>query len=95
MTCSNGIPYRIGLDNGLYYSAPYRRLKHRTSANYLKYELYRDAARTVRWSNDDASSVCMIGDSSAQRINIYGRVPAGQNGPSGSYSNVTTVIVNF
>jgi spore coat protein U-like protein len=95
VTCSKGISYRIGLDNGLHYRTPYRRLKHRTSDNYLIYELYRDAGRTARWGNDDASSVHMTGDGAAQRINIYGRVPAGQKGPGGSYSNVTTVTVNF
>ena len=95
ITCTKGIPYQIGLDNGIHYSAPNRRLKHRTTAHYLIYELYRDVGRTVRWGNDDVSSVRMTGDSSAQHISVYGRVPAGQTGPAGSYSNVTTVIVNF
>ncbi len=95
IACTRGVPYRIGLDNGLHYSAPDRRLKHRTSTDYLIYELYRDAARTARWGNDDASNVQMTGDGTAQHINVYGRVPAGQTGPIGSYSNTTTVIVNF
>lgn len=95
VTCNKGTPYQIGLDNGVHYSAPYRRLKHRTTDNYLIYELYRDAGRTARWGNDDASSVHMTGDGGAQHINVYGRVPAGQTGPIGSYSNTTTVTVNF
>lgn len=95
VTCTKGIPYQIGLDNGPNYSAPHRRLRHRTSADYLIYELYRDAARTARWGNDNASSVQMTGNGTTQHINMYGRVPAGQTGPIGSYSNITTVTVNF
>jgi len=95
VTCTRGVPYQIGLDNGLHYSAPNRRLKHRSSADYLIYELYRDAGRTARWGNDDASSVHMTGDGAAQHINVYSRVPAAQTGPIGSYSNTTIVTVNF
>ncbi len=95
VACLKGTPYQIGLDNGIHYRPPNRRLKHRTRANYLIYELYRDAARTERWGNDDASSVQMISDGTAQLANVYGRVPAGQTGPTGSYSNTTTVTVNF
>lgn len=95
VACTKGTPYQIGLDNGLHFNAPYRRLKHRTSADYLIYELYRDAGRTARWGNDNTSSVYMTGDGTAQHIDVYGRVPAGQTGPTGSYSNTTTIIVNF
>lgn len=95
MACTKGTPYQIGLDNGLHFRAPYRRLKHRTTADYLIYELYRDAGRTARWGNDNTSSVYMTGDGTAQHIDVYGRVPAGQTGPTGSYSNTTTIIVNF
>jgi spore coat protein U-like protein len=95
VTCTKGAPYQVGLDNGPNYSAPNRRLKHRASAAYLTYELYRDATRTARWGNDETSNVQMIGDGAAQHINVYGRVPGSQTGPIGSYSNTTTVTVNF
>ena len=96
VTCNTrGIPYKIGLDNGMHYSAPNRRLKHRASADYLIYELYRNADRTARWGNDDASNVQVNSDGAAQHINMYGRVPAGQSGPSGSYSNITIMTVDF
>src|SRR5574340_301566 len=94
VTCNKGTPYQIGLDNGIHYSAPHRRLKHRTTDNYLIYELYRDAGRTTRWGNDEASSVHMTADGEAQQITVYGRVPAGQTGLIGSYSNTTTVTVD-
>ncbi len=95
VACTKGTSYRIGLDNGMHYRAPNRRLKHRTSAHYLNYELYRDAGRTARWGNDNTSDLCMTSDGTVQHINVYGEVPAGQSGPSGSYSNTTTITVNF
>ncbi len=95
VNCTKGTTYQIGLDNGLHYSAPNRRLKHDASANYLIYDLYRDAGRTARWGDDEASSIHLTGKGATQFLNVYGRVPAGQRGPVGSYSNTTTVTVNF
>jgi spore coat protein U-like protein len=92
---AKGIPYRIGLNDGMHYSAPNRRLKHSASASYLIYELYRDAGRSARWGIDNASDVDMTSNGMTQRFTIYGRVPAGQSGPVGSYSNTTIVTVNF
>lgn len=56
VTCTRGIPYQIGLDKGLHYRAPDRRLKHRTTAHYLNYELYRDAGRAL----DGATTIVAI-----------------------------------
>lgn len=94
VTCTTGTAYRIGLDNGANYSAPNRRMKHGT-ADYLNYELYSDASRSSRWGNDDSSDVHMSSDGTAQSIDVYGRMPAGQSGPIGNYADTITVTVTF
>ncbi len=94
ITCSTGTDYEIGLNDGVNYSAPNRRMKHGT-ADFLNYELYSDAGRTTRWGNDDSSDVHMSSDGTAQNINVYGRMPAGQSGPIGSYADTITVTVTL
>ncbi|BBI99209.1 biofilm synthesis protein [Ferrigenium kumadai] len=94
VTCSTGTSYEIGLNDGANYNAPNRRMKH-GAADYLNYELYSDAGRTTRWGNDDSGDVHMISDGTAQNIDVYGRMPAGQNGPIGSYADTITVTVTL
>lgn len=94
VTCTTGTAYEVELDNGANYSAPNRRMKHGT-ADYLNYELYSDAGRTTRWGNDDSSDVHMSSDGTAQSIDVYGRMPAGQSGPIGNYADTITVTVTF
>lgn len=94
VTCAADTPYRVDLNDGANYSAPNRRMRHGT-ANYLNYELYRDAGRTSRWGNDDSSDVHMTSDGTAQDINVYGRMPAGQTGPIGDYADTITVTVTL
>jgi len=94
VTCAADTPYRVGLNDGANYSAPNRRMRHGT-ADYLNYELYRDAGRTSRWGNDDSSDVHMTSDGTAQDINVYGRMPAGQTGPIGDYADTITVTVTL
>lgn len=91
--CTTGTTYEIGLNDGLHYSPPNRRMKHGSAAYYLNYELYRDAGRTSRWGSDDAGELHMIGDGAAQAITVYGRIPAGQAGPVGNYTDTITVTV--
>lgn len=94
VTCSSGTGYEIELNDGANYSAPNRRMKH-GAADYLNYELFTDAGRTVRWGNDDSSDVHMISDGTVQNINVYGRMPAGQNSPIGDYADTITVTVTL
>jgi spore coat protein U-like protein len=94
VTCAADTPYRVGLNDGANYSAPNRRMRHGT-ADYLNYELYRDAGRSSRWGNDDSSDVHMTSDGTAQDINVYGRMPAGQTGPIGDYADTITVTVTL
>lgn len=95
VTCTTGTAYEIYLDNGIHYSAPHRRMKHGASAYYLNYDLYRDTGRTARWGNTDPDDVHMTGDGTAQDITVYGRMPAGQSGPVGDYTDTITVTVTF
>src|SRR5690606_9450131 len=49
LTCTNGASWQIGLGNGANASGTQRRMRLGATGDYVRYELYRDAARTQRW----------------------------------------------
>lgn len=102
VTCTNGSPYSIGMDNGSNASSTQRRMKSGT--NFLNYNLYVDAGRTNAWTTAASNSACTsasscylgTGSGSSQAVNIYGRVPSvGSAPPTGSYSDTVTMTITY
>lgn len=102
VTCTNGSPFSIGMDNGANASGVQRRMKNGT--NYLNYGLYLDAAYTQPWTTAATNSTCTTanscylgtGNGSAQSINIYGQVPStGIAPPTGTYSDSVTMTITY
>lgn len=95
VTCVNGTPYQVGLDNGLNASGNTRRM-FGGSNDYLTYELYQDSAHSQRWGNavnTDTASGTATG--SAQQFTVYGRVPPQVTPSAGSYADTITVYVYY
>ena len=93
VTCTNGSPVTITLNNG---QNDGRQLKFGTDGTdkYLDYELYSDSARTVVWGNTN-TGVKTTGTGLAEALTVYMRVTAGQNVPAGTYTDVVTAVVTF
>jgi spore coat protein U-like protein len=103
VTCTNGSPYSVGMDNGANFSAS-RRMKQGVTTNYLSYGLYTDAGRTNAWTTAASNSTCTAanscflgtGSGSAQSVNIYGRVPSiGTAPPTGVYTDTVTMTITY
>lgn len=93
VTCTNNTPYQVGLNDGQHFSAT-RRMQ--SLLNYVSYDLYRDAGRSLRWG--DALSVdtqAGTGTGAAQSLTVYGRVPSQSSQPVGVYSDTITVTVTY
>lgn len=65
----------------------------------LNYNLYLDAGRSIVWG-DGSSGTSQYGpvvpaDGSNVSLNVYGRIDAGQNARTGSYSDTVVVTVVF
>jgi spore coat protein U-like protein len=66
----------------------------------LTYNLYTSAARTQVWGDGTAGTQKVTGTlfgilSNTQDFNIYGRIPPGQNVPSGVYDDTIVVTVAY
>lgn len=94
MTCTHRTSWNIGLNNGSNANGTTRRMRQGTQ--YVNYELYRDSARTSRWGSTIGTDTTNgTGTGSTQSLTIYGRVPAGQTPPAGSYNDTVTVTITY
>ena len=93
--CTTGTLATASLDNGLWFLGGNRRLKATT--DFLNYQAYRDAARSVIWNAVNTNS----GTSASKLTAInggfiaYGRIFAGQDVQVGSYNDTILVTVNY
>jgi spore coat protein U-like protein len=71
----------------------------RKGTETLDYNLYQDSTRTVIWGDGTGGSQTVVQPSPPLNTNIdvtvYGRVPAGQDVSSGSYSSTVTATIFF
>ena len=102
VTCTNGSPYSIGLDNGANASGSQRRMKSGT--NFLNYNLYTDVGLTHAWTTAAGSTTCTsanscylgTGNGSAQTVTVYGQLPAvGSAPPPGTYTDTVTMTITY
>ncbi|HFF6204651.1 TPA: spore coat protein U domain-containing protein [Stenotrophomonas maltophilia] len=101
LTCLKNTAYQVSLNNGQNNPAATSTRRMATtiggSTYYLSYELYRDAARSLRWGNTlNVDTVGGTGSGSAQQLTIHGRVPpvTGQP-PAGIYNDVVQVTITY
>lgn len=94
--CGNTTPYTIGLDTGLNASGLQRRmLGGATNSEFISYNLFSDAARSVAWGNASGSLVSGTGTGAVQTWTVYGQVPAQTTPSGGNYLDTVTISVNF
>lgn len=96
LNCANSVSWNIGLDNGSNYlfGTPQRKMTD-GSGNYVNYELYRDAGRSLRWGNTVGTDTLSGSGSTSSPVTVYGRVPAPQNAVPGSYTDTVNVNVYY
>jgi len=94
--CTTGTLATVSLDLGSHFTGTTRRMLS-GAANFMTYEVYKDAGRTVVWNSTNTNS----GTSTSKTIPInngftaYGRVPSGQDIPAGGYNDTVLVTVNY
>ncbi|MCU0654507.1 MAG: spore coat U domain-containing protein [Polyangiaceae bacterium] len=100
VTCTSGSSTTITLGQGANAgggstdAVPVRRMAD-GGGNFMSYGLFQDAGRTTVWGNTVGTGVGHTGSGSLTAITVYGRVPAAQNLPAGSYSDTVIATVTF
>ena len=69
----------------------------RNGTSQLNYNLFMDAAMTTIWGNGTAgtSQFSQVDPAGIVLLRIYGRIPALQDLPAGSYTDTIVATVNF
>ncbi|NJC48240.1 UNVERIFIED_ORG: spore coat protein U-like protein [Xanthomonas campestris] len=96
LSCTNRTAWNIGLGDGINATGNVRRMRHASSANYIAYELYRDAGRGNRWGTSiGVDTLSGTGNGVAQTVTVYGRAPAPQQPIAGAYNDTVTVSITY
>ncbi len=96
VTCTNGSGYDVLMNAGGGSGATIAARKMTSSGNLLTYAIYRDTNRTNLWGVTLGSNVVSgVGTGAAQSIDVYGRIPANQTAPVGSYTDTVVVTVSY
>ena len=97
--CTKNSPYTVGLNAGTTTGSTIAQRLMANGADLMDYNLYTDAARSSIWGNSAGSWVSGTGAGmgTAQVLNVYGRVAAGQtNLAVGTFTEPTvTVTVTY
>lgn len=97
VACGQGIPYSIEFEVSQQDATGGREMKITGGPTRATYYLYTDSARTRIWGDGTSGThtVNGIGDGTTHQVTVYGRVPAGQNLPFGTYRDSVLARVAF
>jgi len=93
VNCNAVAAYSIGIIGG--FTGTFMRAMT-SGSNQLSYNLFTDATRTVVWGDGSGGSGRLnSAGTTGGTHTVYGRIPARQNVPAGSYSDSLIVRVEF
>lgn len=102
VTCSESVPYNVTIDNGLCHPflATQRKMGLGGSCSAtLDYEIYLDAAHTLRWHDaglfSGTSRLDAVGTGGTQIWTAFGQVSPSSSTLTGAYSDTVVVFLNF
>ena len=92
LSCPLNTSWKVNLDQGMNYDGTTRRM--RKGADYIAYELYRDAQYSQLWNNSGTSQG--MDNNGTQTIPIYGKAgPSATAVPAGEYQDTITVTLTY
>lgn len=97
MQCTRDTPFTIGFNQGVGGTGVSNRvMRSPASTDTVKYQLYRDAGRTLVWGNTIGSDTANgVGTGNQQNVSVYGRLPVQPGVAPGNYSDTITVTVTY
>ena len=85
---------RFQLDGGTGGSTTARKMSN-GSGSLLNYRIFRDSARTQNFGQGSESRIITQAAAGSGNVAIYGRIPAAQAVPAGTYTDTVVVTVDF
>jgi spore coat protein U-like protein len=94
--CTKGAAAKVGLNAGGNATGTTRRMAGGT-AEYLTYELYKEAGRATIWGDTDTTGLDIPAapNQTPRNFTVYGRVAQAQEAAVGAYTDTVVATVNF
>ena len=89
VTCSDGTPYSVALDNGQHFAEPLRQM-HANVSDLLGYKLSSSAL-----GDNIINFGPRTGTGSSESLPVYGEIQSGQTVVAGSYSDTVSITVSY
>ena len=96
VACTKGTAATIDLGNGANLSGGSRRMA--SASDFLKYALYKDAARTQVWGTGMAGGTTYAYTAASKNsvaVTVYGTVPQNQDVTVGAYADTVVATINY
>jgi spore coat protein U-like protein len=102
VACTSGAATTVGMNQGSNptgtstAAAPLRQMAS-GAVNRMRYDLYQDAARTTVWADIGTAGAQAYNSTTKNptTLNIYGRIPSGQDAVTGAYTDTVTATIQF
>ena len=94
LNCPPNTSWWLGLNNGLNSSGTQRRMAG-PAGDLVRYELYSDLARSMRWGSTQGTDTVSGSGGNPASVTVYGRVPAQAGVTPGTYSDTITVTLTY
>ena len=96
VTCGPDVAFTIQLDDGQNASDGTRRALDLASGQYIGYDIFADAAHTLRWGSLAAESVAGVTTATGTELfTAYGGIGSETQIAPGLYADLVTVTTNF
>lgn len=92
VSCDSTASFTISLSPG---AGSYAARSMANGAHGMEYNLYSDPSRLMVWGDGSSNSVTVSATVTAGDFAVYGRVPARQNLPVGTYSDSVVVTITY
>ncbi|GBD43420.1 hypothetical protein HRbin40_00893 [bacterium HR40] len=90
--CQGSAPIVVELGPGGSGNVSDRRMS--SGNNSLRYQLYRDSARSQVWGTGTNAAQFQVLNADTQ-VQVFGRIPKSQTVPAGTYADTVTITVTF
>ncbi len=96
VNCTRNTGASLSFDFGLHAAAETDRVMSGPGSEALRYQIFRDAARSQIWARGaDSVKVISRGISSPEQLTVFGRILPRQEVEPGAYTDVLTATVDF
>lgn len=94
--CPPNTAFVVEMDNGLHAAGPNRRVRNATLNAHIRYDVYKNAARTQPWGSGPTRSLAgNSGLTGTAVLPVYGRLQSNRSLRAGGYTDTVTVTINF